>query len=111
MPRSNTILEDGRPAVVAVATAIASGMGSPAVRATPSQRDSWVIGSGSTDDSSMATVCSLEGRGSFEIMETCQRLMGGGCDARSGMRLPNSAHRTPNRGNQRPHGCRPALHR
>jgi len=64
MPRSSTIREDGRPSVVAVATAIASGMGSPAVRATSSHRDSWVIGSGSTDASSTTTVCSLEGIGS-----------------------------------------------
>jgi len=43
---------------------IALGMASPAVRATSSHRDSWVIGSGSTDASSTATVCSLGGSGS-----------------------------------------------
>src|ERR1035441_1049091 len=58
MPRSRTILEDGRPSVVTVATAIASGRGSPAVRAVSTPLDSWVIGSGSTDASSTATVWS-----------------------------------------------------
>ena len=47
---------DGNPSDVEVATAIASGMVSPAPRAASSQRVSWVIGSGSTDASSMAPV-------------------------------------------------------
>ena len=55
-PRNNTIRADGIPSAVAVATAIASGMVSPAPRAASSHVESWAIGSGSTDASSMTTV-------------------------------------------------------
>ena len=52
--------QDGRPSVVAVATAIASPIGSPADRAISSHLDSWVIGSGSTDASFTPSVCSVK---------------------------------------------------
>ena len=57
--------EDGRPSGVAVATAIASGIGSPDTRAVSNHRVSWVIGLGSREASSIDTVWRSSVRGGF----------------------------------------------